>query len=254
MFATGFEPLYEYILFALIFIVAGIVKGVTGIGLPLTSIAILTTFISPLQAIGLNMIPVILANIRQFTQAKSPLTTAKKYKIFALFLVIGVSFTSFLTASLSDETLKLLIGFLVIIFALDNLLRKSWSLNMAHDKYWQIFMGTISGLIGGLTSIWGVPIIMYLILRKADKEEFVDTTGFLFLIAVIPATFGYIYTGILKADMIPLSIVCAIAAMIGMSIGKQIRKRIVLETFKRLVLILFILIGIKLIWNAMTGM
>ena len=46
-------------------------------------------------------------------------------------------------------------------------------------------MGSISGIIGGLTSIWGVPIIMYLILRKTDKEEFVDTTGFLFLVAVI---------------------------------------------------------------------
>ncbi|MDC3272720.1 hypothetical protein OAU72_04375, partial [Hyphomicrobiales bacterium] len=63
MFGTGFEPIYLYLLLILIFVISGIVKGVTGIGLPLTSLAILTTFISPLHAIGLNVIPVIMANI-----------------------------------------------------------------------------------------------------------------------------------------------------------------------------------------------
>jgi uncharacterized protein len=254
MFGTGFEPIYLYSLFILIFIISGIVKGITGIGLPMTSLAILTTFISPLQAIGLNVIPVIMANILQFSTAKSPRFIAKKYKIFALFMFLGVSCTSFLTASLSDQTLKLLIGCMVIIFALDNLFRKSWTFDIRNDKYWQIFMGSISGIIGGLTSIWGVPIIMYLILRKADKEEFVDTTGFLFLVAVIPATVGYISTGILITETIPLAIVCGMAALIGMRIGREIRKRIVAETFKRLLLLLFIAIGVKLIWNAFIGM
>ena len=39
------------------FFVAGVVKGVIGIGLPTTAITIMTFFVSPLMALGLNLIP-----------------------------------------------------------------------------------------------------------------------------------------------------------------------------------------------------
>lgn len=254
MFDANIDIYLLYIIFIFIFIISGVVKGITGIGLPLTSIALLTFFITPLQAIGLNMIPVIIANLQQFLLAKSPLNTAKKYRLFAIFLMIGIIITSFQAASLGDDLVKLLIGIMVIIFSLDNLFRKSWTLDIRFDKYWQIGMGSLAGILGGLTSIWGVPIIIYLILRKATPQEFVDTTGFLFLIAVIPATFGYYYTDVFTFDMVPIAIFCAISAIIGMRIGRFIRQKIDTETFKRALLILFLLIGFRLIASAAVTM
>ena len=83
MFELFTDNYILYIIFLIIFLISGFVKGVTGIGLPLTSIALLTFFINPLQAIGLNMIPVIVANFQQYISAESPMNTAKKYKVFA---------------------------------------------------------------------------------------------------------------------------------------------------------------------------
>ena len=45
------------IVVAIAFFLAGVVKGVIGIGLPTTAITIMTFFISPLMALGLNLIP-----------------------------------------------------------------------------------------------------------------------------------------------------------------------------------------------------
>ena len=45
------------IIVALAYLLAGLVKGVIGIGLPTTAITIMTFFISPLIALGLNLIP-----------------------------------------------------------------------------------------------------------------------------------------------------------------------------------------------------
>ena len=47
------------------FLAAGCVKGVIGLGLPLTSIAILTTTIGLREAIPLIVIPVLITNIWQ---------------------------------------------------------------------------------------------------------------------------------------------------------------------------------------------
>ena len=44
------------IIVAIAFFLAGVVKGVIGIGLPTTAITIMTFFISPLMALGLNLI------------------------------------------------------------------------------------------------------------------------------------------------------------------------------------------------------
>ena len=63
------------ILVAFAFLIAGIVKGVIGIGLPTTAITIMTFFISPLMALGLNLIPMTVSNIWQFSKADDP----KKY-------------------------------------------------------------------------------------------------------------------------------------------------------------------------------
>ena len=60
------------ILVGLAYFIAGIVKGVIGIGLPTTSITIMTFFISPLMALGLNLIPMTVTNIWQFSKADDP--------------------------------------------------------------------------------------------------------------------------------------------------------------------------------------
>ena len=69
------------------------------------------------------MIPVIVANFQQYISAESPMNTAKKYKVFAITMLVFILITSFQAVLLGDEILKLLIGILVVIFALDNLFK-----------------------------------------------------------------------------------------------------------------------------------
>jgi uncharacterized membrane protein YfcA len=54
--------------------------------------------------------------------------------------------------------------------------------------------------------------------------------------------------------MVPIAIFCAVSAIIGMKIGRFIRQKIDTETFKRGLLILFLLIGVRLIASAIGTM
>ena len=54
-----------YVLMAAVFFVAGIIQGLFGMGLPAIGIALLSVFIPPLEAIGLNIIPIFLISFFQ---------------------------------------------------------------------------------------------------------------------------------------------------------------------------------------------
>ena len=60
------------ILVAFSFFIAGVVKGVIGIGLPTTAITLMTFFVSPLTALGLNLIPMTVSNMWQLGKADNP--------------------------------------------------------------------------------------------------------------------------------------------------------------------------------------
>jgi len=90
------------------YLIAGVVKGVIGIGLPTTAITIMTFFISPLMALGLNLIPMTVANIWQFSKADNPKKIINKYKYFAFSLVICILITSFYAYELGDNLVRLI--------------------------------------------------------------------------------------------------------------------------------------------------
>lgn len=50
---------------ALVFVLAGMVKGVTGMGLPTVAVALLTLKMSPLEAAGLLIVPSSITNVWQ---------------------------------------------------------------------------------------------------------------------------------------------------------------------------------------------
>ena len=49
-----------------VYVLAGFIKGVMGIGLPTTALALLTLVVTPLQAMAINILPMLVVNLYQF--------------------------------------------------------------------------------------------------------------------------------------------------------------------------------------------
>ena len=67
------------ILMGITYFIAGTIKGVIGIGLPTTGMAILSFFVSPLTALGLNLMPMFISNFWQFWKAENHLKLLNQY-------------------------------------------------------------------------------------------------------------------------------------------------------------------------------
>ncbi len=235
------------IIVAFTFLIAGIVKGIIGIGLPTTAITIMTFFVSPLLALGLNLVPMTVANIWQFSKSDNPKQIIIKYKYFAISLVICILISSFYAEQIGDDFVRLIFAIAVLSFVSLQIFGFNFKMKPKQDIYWQGGLGTMGGLVGGVASIWAVPVTMYLLMKNVKPKHFVDASGFLITIGCIPVSIGYITTGIFHPNMFVFGALGSVTAVMGFQLGEKLRNKINAKTFKNLLLAFFSLAALKMI-------
>ena len=243
-----YDPLILCLIMAGIFLVGGIIKGFLGQGLPTTTIALLSFFVTPLEAIGLNYLPMLALNGWQFFKADNHKQIVAGYKLLAITLLVTICLFSFFAVSLGNTGISVLIGAVIFLFSAASLFGFQLKIQDKHDSIWQIITGISAGVVGGLTSLWGSPLIMYLLTRPLKPKQFVDVSGFLLLVGCLPLSIGYYVTGILIIQtMILPAIVGIMTGLFGFQIGAQLRNYVRPNIFKKLVLIVFMIMGVRML-------
>lgn len=237
-------------LLALIFLVAGTVKGFLGIGFPAASMAFLTLVMPPTEAIPLLWLSILATNSLQFAHAQNKWDIAREYWIFALAIMIFIFLTSMFIADYPTALLTVAIGVAMVLFSLNLLL--GIKLRIGPGRGWQLGFGALSGTLGGISSIWSPTVAMYLVARDVPKERFIGATGFLFLVGVLPLGAGQVVAGILTFPVLLKSALALCVVLIGFRVGELLRERVSQELFRKAVLIAFLLMGLRLIANGLS--
>lgn len=234
----------------LIFLGAGIVKGTVGIGLPTIVVSFLSMATDPRWAMSIVILPIFATNFWQFYRAKAPKRQALNYWPFVLMLVLFNYAVSLYSFDVDTDNLLLALGVVVILFALSNLFRHPPKLPPRWDKAAQLLTGTCAGILGGLTTIWGPPMVMYLLSKRLDKESFVMISGAILTAGSLPLMLSYAQSGFLTTQTISASLLLMLPALLGMFIGEKLRQRIDTERFVKLLLLVFLMLGLNLIRRA----
>lgn len=229
------------------FFISGLIKGFLGLGLPSSAMGLLTFVIEPVHAISVMVAPIIFTNIAQFTRAPNPMRTMNEFKFFALFIIMSIFATSMFITFYPTQVLTVAIGFAMIAFSLNQLYGVKISIGPSY--FWHVVVGIISGVLGGLSSIWSPPVAMYLIARNYDKDQFISATGFLFMVGGLPLGLGLYFAGVLTYLVVLQSIIALIFVLIGFRIGEILRKFVSQKIFRNCVLISFLIMGSRLIYE-----
>ncbi|MGB2028033.1 MAG: sulfite exporter TauE/SafE family protein [Candidatus Puniceispirillaceae bacterium] len=228
-----------------IFVFAGIVKGFLGIGLPAAAMGLLTLIISPTEAISLLWLPILFSNMFQFGRAKNKREIMATYKWFAAALLVSIFLTSLFINDYPTALLTVAIGVAMVIFSLNLLF--GLTLPVGPGRGWQLGVGVLSGVLGGLSSIWSPPVAMYLMARNTPKDMFIGTTGFLFLAGCLPLGAGLVISGLITGSVIVKSLLGLVMTLTGFRIGEIMRERVSQDRFRQIVLIAFLIMGGRLI-------
>lgn len=249
-------------------IFAGIVQGVTGFGIGLVAVGILTIYRPPVVVIpallGVYIVTmgVLLYEHRKYFNKKllqNNLLISFPSITLALLGMVG---GSFLLQTISSKHITLMLGIFIFVFSLFNFFQKFLNrsgvsssyrsnLNKKSRKILCYFASSSAGMLEGFLGLGGPPIVMYMIYQGLDSKLFITFFNFFFLVLSPLRLTNYLTLGIIDLEVLKLAFFISIFVVIGLMLGIFIRRRFIDERkFRVLVVILLIGVGISLIFKS----
>ena len=108
-------------------------------------------------------------------------------------------------------------------------------------------VGLLSGTLTGLFGTGGPPLILYYQLTGADKAAFRGNLMAIFLLMTTVRVPSYAFFGLITAPRLWSALAVLPAVIIGALIGNSIHLRIEEATFRRLVSVALLVIGLLLL-------
>jgi len=237
----------------LTFALGGLIKGVVGVGMPLVVISLLALVLDPRLVLAMLVVPIIATNLRQSFAAGLPREEMQRFWPLILLFIIATWGGAYLLVQISTGMLLGVLGCIVVVFCALSLANPSWHLPPRHEVWMGPSVGLFAGLLNGISTINGPPLVMYLMSLRLSKEAFVASYGLIALCGAIPLAISYTAVGILGWRELWLSILALVPIFLGMWLGERIRHRIDPILFRKILLVILILLGLNLIRRGMFG-
>lgn len=229
----------------------GLIKGTLGVGTPLLTVPLMALVLPVQTAVAIMAIPVVVANIWQATQARQLAAMVGRFWPAFLAVLIGTYIGVRILSAIDERNLLLFVGIVVIAFTVLQASTYKFNLSGAVEKPAGVVFGLAGGVIGGVSSMFGPMLIIYLIsLRTLSQEQFVGAISFLYISAVVPWALILYMFGILDTRIILLSTAAVVPVTLGLVIGRRLRERISEQRFHRLVLLILLASGSTMLWRA----
>jgi uncharacterized membrane protein YfcA len=244
------ESIPEIVIIVLAFLAGGVVKGAVGVGLPLVAVPMMALVLKPTTAIALPMIPILIANFWQTWECGYFRISLKRFWTLFVALIPTTLIGGQLLVSVDADTSAMLLGLMLMIFCVLQLSPLSLEIPPPAERWLSPLIGLISGFIGGMTSFFGPIPVTYLILLKLPKDEFVGTIALFYLVACSMLYVMLAAHRILTLDELLVSTLALIPVMIGLLLGRMLRRRISQENFRRALIAVLFALGLSLLGRA----
>ena len=219
---------------AAIFLLAGGVKGVLGLGLPTVAMGLLSVVMTPAQAAGIVVIPALVTNIWQVAVGPALLALVRRLAWMIAATVIGTFSTiGFLTAS-SGSAATGVLGAVLAAYGIYGLVGPKFEVDARRERWLSPIVGLVTGMLNGATGVFVIPTAPYLASLRLDKEELVQSLGINAFVCPIALAAALIVHGQLSMGTVAGSwIVALLFSLAGMYFGQLVRRRAAEQVFRR---------------------
>jgi len=227
---------------------AGVIKGLTGFGFSLFTLPALVIFLGPKTAVPVIVLLNAVSNVPLYIHSRKWSSLRRIWPV----VVAGVAtmpIGTYLLLILDTSVLKLIVGVVICLFALAFLL--GLRREIRRERLGLVSAGLLSGVLNGLISTGGPPVILFLSNQGIPKDSFRANliTYFLFInAATLPAHFA---GGLLSLEVFQYAAVFIPALAVGALVGIKLVGHIPEATFRKSVLALVAVAGF---WVVLAGL
>jgi len=238
----------------LAFLVAGTVKGVLGLGLPMVSLGFLGLVLPPTQAASLIIIAALVTNLWQFLGGPAILLVARRLAPMMIAMVPGVWFGVDFMIGTQQAVVGVALGILLIVYALFGLKRLASRLAPNYEPALGPVAGVITGFLAGATGVMSMPGLAYLQAIGLERRYLVQALGLMFCVGTI--TLGALlwanasaWEALSPRVWLVLSLLATLSGLVGMRLGQALEKRLSGPGFRRLFSVWLVVNGVVIIWR-----
>jgi len=241
------DPLFYFFAVPAI-LIFGIAKGGFGNAIGAVAVPLMALAVSPLQAAAI-LLPILCVMdvfaIRKFW---------RQWDVTNIVIMlpagcVGVLVGSLTFSYLNEGHVRLLIGLLALVFALNFWLKSAGSI----QKKPNYIKGTFWSIIGGFTSFGihsgGPPVNIYLLPQKLHPKVFMGTCAMFFWITNYVKLIPYFLLGQLDSQNLQTSLVLLPLAPIGVGFGYYLHTRVSTAKFYNIFNFFLIITGCKLTYD-----
>lgn len=232
--------------------VGGFTKGVAGLGLPMVAIPLLTLAVDLHTAVVLLAIPTLVANLFQSFQRGAFAPTMRRFWPLMATMVPMTAVGAVLLVSLEPRILYVGLGLVILVFTVLTRAAPSLRVGPGLERVMSPVIGVVSGLIGGASSLFGPPIMVYLLTLRLERTEYIATVSLLYMISAALFAISLIVVGAFGGYAALHSTLALIPVFVGMWVGQRLGTQLSKRSFERTLDALYVLAACTFFYKAFT--
>jgi uncharacterized membrane protein YfcA len=236
-----------------VFLAAGFVKGVVGMGLPTVAMGLLAVTMPPAQAAALLLVPSLVTNLWQLLTGPSFGGLCKRLWTMMAGVVLGTIAGAGLLTGTHTGVASAGLGVALVLYAILGLAKAGFTTPARYEALMSPLVGVATGLVIGATGVFVIPAVPYLQSLKLEKEDLIQALGLSFTVSTAALAIGLFRTGALASPTAQLtgSVAALAPALAGMFAGQALRQTMSVETFRTVFFAGLLALGVYLVGEAL---
>jgi uncharacterized membrane protein YfcA len=240
--------LFELAIVVAVFVLAGMVKGVIGLGLPTVAMGLLGALMTPNQAAAILVAPALLTNVWQMWDGPALKILFRRLWPMLVCALLGTLPAAGILTKANVRLTTALLGGILVVYALIGLIGVHFKVSRRTEPVLGPLIGLTTGLINGATGVFVVPGVPYVQALNLGKDELVQALAISAFVSTLALALGLGLNNGLGGAMAAPAMIALVAAFVGMAIGKALRSRLSVAAFR-----LWVFVGLLLLGGSMVA-
>ena len=232
--------------------VGAIMKGITGLGLPIFAIPALAIFVPVDVAVIVMALPSLVANTWLIIVHREHLPQMRAHRTFLALGFIGALVGTWFLANLDDAVLRILLASWLGIYLIQHFTGFGKSGMFGGKSSLEGPLGFAAGTLQGATGISAPVIAPYYHAHGLTLSAYAFAVACTFALLSAGQISAMATVDLLTPTLIGYSVLATLTTMLFMPIGVRFAKNLSREAFDRGLPVLFVLIEVKLIYDIFT--
>jgi uncharacterized protein len=229
-----------------VFVLAGFVKGVIGLGLPTISMGLLALVMPPVEAAAILVLPSLLTNVWQMLSGPALKPSLKRLWPMMLAICAGTWASAGLMTGADAPYMTGLLGIALLLYALSGFTPFDVRVPARQEPWLGPAMGAMTGIVTGATGVFVIPAVPYLQAIGLAKDELIQALGLAFTVSTLALAANVFRADAVNVFTLSISLGALVAALGGMWLGQALRSRLQPLVFRRCFFAGLLLLGLYL--------